>query len=175
MPLNRLPALARALLVVLPLVFVTGSTRALDSGAERRVTLQPKSKVTVSGAVRVIVEVWEENDLAVTSNGRDDEVRIEGNSESIRVECTPLATTASVSVHLRVPSDSAVTVRSEDDAYAETFEFNPNTEVVLPGHDRRLTFRFGPVPPEALELNLRFEVSMRSSHQSTHRIPKAGG
>ncbi len=68
-----------------------------------------------------------------------------------------------------------VTVRSEDDAYAETFEFNPNTEVVLPGHDRRLTFRFGPVPPEALEVNLRFEVSMRSSHQSTHRIPKAGG
>ena len=65
-------------------------------------------------------------------------------------------------------------VRSEDDAFSQTFDVNPGGDVVLPGHTRDLSWRFGPVPAEALSLKLRFETSYRSNHESDHHLPAAG-
>ena len=67
-----------------------------------------------------------------------------------------------------------LTVRSEDDAFLQTFDVNPGGDVVLPGHTRDLSWTFGPVSAEALALKLRFETSYRSNHESDHHLPAAG-
>ena len=68
-----------------------------------------------------------------------------------------------------------LTVRSEDDSFLQTFDVNIGGDVVLPGHARDLSWRFGPVPAEALSLKLHFETSYRSNHESDHHLPAAGG
>ena len=65
-----------------------------------------------------------------------------------------------------------LSVRSSDDRFAETFDVNVGGDVVLPGHERHLTMRFGPVPSEVLSLKLRFETSVRSNYQNEHQMPR---
>ncbi len=69
--------------------------------------------------------------------------------------------------------DGLLSVLAEGGAYSEMFTVNPTADVVLPGHRRVLTWQFGPVPPEALALELRLETSMRESYKGNYRIPKA--
>ena len=64
-----------------------------------------------------------------------------------------------------------LTIRSVDDRFLETFDVNEAGDVVLPGHDRYLTMRFGPVPSNPLSLRLRFETSLRTNHQDDHILP----
>jgi len=66
-----------------------------------------------------------------------------------------------------------VRVRSKDDTFDKTFDFNEGREPVLPGQRRRWEMTFGPVPQGALSVETRFSTSTRTSYESEAWIPAA--
>ncbi len=66
-------------------------------------------------------------------------------------------------------------VRSVDGKFDRVFDFNDGREPVLPGQRRRWAMSFGPVPGGELFVKLRFTNSPRTTIESEHRVPAAGG
>ena len=66
-----------------------------------------------------------------------------------------------------------VRVRTKDDTFDKTFDFNEGREPVLPGQRRRWEMTFGPVPDGELSVETRFSTSTRTTYESEAWIPAA--